>query len=427
MQIDSSYSPALTLPDRSHGHQHGGARAQLLSTSLRASQTQQASIEVLTAEGDRVSLSTHQQQDLSLDRFEARLRTAAGRAHRLDASYSSTSSSSISLQVEGDLNEQELADIHALIEDMDKMGDALLSGTLDTELQLGSSLAFAQGELSFSREVTASVSRESLSLRPGRAQRRAARQAGEVVRRHPPERAPALRTAIPRAADRVFDRLGEIFGQPPAESARAAFKSLLTEELNRAEAQQADAGSEAAAAVKPLRRSILERYFGAPRSDERSDGTSGATAPKPTEVAEGSERQPLGPPDVLDTKKPLGPPEVEERRPLGPPEVLREPPAGPPPEVLDAQEPTEPDEVTVKAPAKPTQDLVDERQPIGPAEVLDVKAPGESTEVDDDDDGVSAAKRLAAELEPHRVLSFEGYAEQVTKGYVRFQSIRATV
>ena len=229
MQIDASSYPSTAA----YGHSFARGQADTLATSIRATRSQQAALEVVTAEGDRVSLTAANREDLSLDRYETQIRTAAGEASRQVESFSLRNTSSFALEVVGDLNEEELADIEQLIQDMEKMGASLLSGTLDTGLQLGSSLAAATGQLSVSEEITASLSRSSRSLGAGRAQRRAARQAGDIVRRQP-ERAQQLQAGLPKIADRVFDRLGDAFGAAPAEAARNAFQSVLGEELRKA-------------------------------------------------------------------------------------------------------------------------------------------------------------------------------------------------
>ena len=227
MQIDSGGA-------HNYSQSFDGGRARGLSTSVQMRRTQQAQLQVVTAEGDIVSLTAGSQQDLSLDRLEARVRTAAGRAVRQTESVAFSDTSSIALEVQGDLNEEELADIRQLLEDMDQMGASLLSGQLEPgALQLGGSLASAEGRLSVSEELSATRVRTGRRLRPGRAQRRAARQAGDIVRQRP-DRAGPLSQALPRVTNRIFDRLAERFGAAPAEAARSAFQSALSEELARA-------------------------------------------------------------------------------------------------------------------------------------------------------------------------------------------------
>ncbi len=294
MQIESNYTPSLSTyggragPEREHAH--GGAsrgRLDTVTTALRASRSQQASLEIVTAEGDRVSLQTQYVADISLDRFEAGLRRATGGARRFEQNFSANVQSSVSLEVEGDLNEEELADIQSLIKDMEQMGASLLTGTLDAGISLGGSLAAAQGQLSYREMVTTSVTRTS--LRPGRAQRQAAREAADIVRRRP-ERAPELKEAVPRAADRVFDRLAKRFGEAPAEAARAAFHSVLGEELARAtETRDAE---DARRVTAPRLRRLLDRYFDGPpvAPEAQSPGIpppldAAAKGPEPTATA----------------------------------------------------------------------------------------------------------------------------------------------
>ena len=345
------------------------------ASSIQARRSQQASIEVVTAEGDRVSLQAGSRLDVSVERYETQLRTAAGRSSTQAERLSIVDSSSLTIEVEGDLNDEELADIQALIEDFERLGSSLLSGTLEPGLQLGGSLASAQGELSVTEEFVASFRQATLAvgrtpeafaprgaevadlidqleiddeddaddlapvqtsgvdpasaaprpvqaaelaeasagvapsapaqaegpatsparpaaaasvvsdegaarsevrdgsparddapvrrrdrgdrrLEPGRIQRQAARRAADIVRRRP-ERADALQAALPRVADRFFDRLARRFGAEPAEAARSAFQTALGEELARA---TAEVGPETTEARSAIRRNPYEAF-----------------------------------------------------------------------------------------------------------------------------------------------------------------------
>ena len=204
MNIDSSASPA------DHGHAFGFQRARSLEASIQAARTQKASLEVVTAEGDRVSLSTAYQQDVSLDRYETTVRTAAGRATQRVQAVSFNSTSSVSLEVEGDLNEQERADIQALIDELEDFGAGLLSGTLDSGFQLGSSLLSAEAELSLTETFEATVKRAALRLQDTQPPRLTERDLEPLILR-PAVIEPRLGPSVPV----TYPAANEDAGAPP--------------------------------------------------------------------------------------------------------------------------------------------------------------------------------------------------------------------
>ncbi len=225
MNVDSS------LPDPRAFHRFKPQSSSTSIASLRSSRQQRAELEVVTAEGDRISLTAMYRDDRSLDRYESQLR-GAGRAigQRIER-LSVERSASVAFEVDGDLNEQERADLRRLVEDIEAMGASLLSGTLEPGLQLGSTLASASGRLSLSESFEARVEQTKAVLSPGRAQRKAADRVSRFLERRP-ERAAALAEALPEVADKIFDRLGDRFGQERADAARSAFQRLLANVLS---------------------------------------------------------------------------------------------------------------------------------------------------------------------------------------------------
>jgi hypothetical protein len=90
-----------------------------------------ANLSILTAEGDRVTLSSSVNTEFLFTQYDAQ---GQSRNFQIDASgqfVEVSGSREISLSVEGDLSDEELADIHDLINSFDEMISDLTSGDGD--------------------------------------------------------------------------------------------------------------------------------------------------------------------------------------------------------------------------------------------------------------------------------------------------------
>ncbi len=109
-----------------HGHAHGH-RNYHETNQLTFNESQNSSITITTDEGDVVSLATSHEQAAFFD-FESR-ENFAGQSMNFTAA--SLESDFFSLSVQGDLNDQELADIYTLMEDLTDIAGNFFSGNLD--------------------------------------------------------------------------------------------------------------------------------------------------------------------------------------------------------------------------------------------------------------------------------------------------------
>ncbi len=124
----------------------GGEAMQYRKASITSTQT--AEIEITTAEGDKVTLSSTLQFEASSESYASY--DQAGRSHgshhhrnggharmhRQDPSTSTNTTSTSSTQkysvsVEGDLSQQELQDIHKALQTLEQASSKMQSGNLD--------------------------------------------------------------------------------------------------------------------------------------------------------------------------------------------------------------------------------------------------------------------------------------------------------
>ncbi len=143
-----------------------GFKSQQFQARAETSTTSQLSF--LTTEGDRVSISAGSESRFSFDSYTAQGLTE-GQAVDIRNQQSNTSlRSDFSLLVEGDLNEQELADIEAFIQTAENLFNNLRSGNVDeaaeTALSLGDLESLSTAALFFRQETTVSLQARSTEL-----------------------------------------------------------------------------------------------------------------------------------------------------------------------------------------------------------------------------------------------------------------------
>lgn len=180
----SFFSPHSFQRSLEGGHRHHPPRhrvgekpqqensAQVSAKSVQASQATSADFNIVTKEGDKVTISGASRYDLSYSTY-----TASGRLNDQSVdvkgeSFSLSASRELSIQVEGDLSEEELRDIRKLIKGSAEILGDFMRGDVDEAfedtLKLGKldSLASFEAELTISRSVSvAQVSAQS-SVRP---------------------------------------------------------------------------------------------------------------------------------------------------------------------------------------------------------------------------------------------------------------------
>ena len=134
----------------------------------RAETSTSSQLSFLTAEGDRVSISAGSESRFSFDSYTAQ-GFAEGQAFDIRNQESSSSlRSDFSLLVEGDLNEQELADIEAFIQTAENLFNNLRSGNAgeaaETALSLSNLETLSTAALFYRQETTVSVAARTTAL-----------------------------------------------------------------------------------------------------------------------------------------------------------------------------------------------------------------------------------------------------------------------
>jgi len=143
-------------------HDPAATRASYQSSRLNwlsVSEEQQADFDIVTAEGDRVTLSSDYRAAASLATYEHLARSDSGYRHIEAQMLDFQMEQEIAVTVEGDLNPQELADIKALVSDLGAMfKEFLASGGEepaggDADFSRLSSLASVQAQFEYSASV----------------------------------------------------------------------------------------------------------------------------------------------------------------------------------------------------------------------------------------------------------------------------------
>ena len=134
----------------------------------RAEKSTTSQLSFLTAEGDRVSISAGSESRFSFDSYTAQGLTE-GQGLDIGHQQSNTSlRSNVSLLVEGDLNEQELADIQAFLQASQELFQELNSGNVDKAVEsafsLGDLESLSTAALFFRQETTISLTARSAEL-----------------------------------------------------------------------------------------------------------------------------------------------------------------------------------------------------------------------------------------------------------------------
>ncbi len=131
----------------------------------RAETSTTSELSFLTAEGDRVSISIGSESRFSFDSYNAQGLTEEQAVNIRNQQSNTSLQSDFSLLVEGDLNEQELADIQAFIQTAQDLFNDLSTGNGgETALSLGDLDTLSTAALFFRQETRVSVAARSTVL-----------------------------------------------------------------------------------------------------------------------------------------------------------------------------------------------------------------------------------------------------------------------
>jgi hypothetical protein len=169
-QCDSSKS------DSNCASQKGVTKASLSETELNAklSQSSSESITIITAEGDKVTISSSSATQVQLSAYDRSGQICQDgncvSVKERGVSLSATSAQSYSFSVEGDLNAEELKDIESAVLSFRKVQEKNISGNTSSDpakemdFSRFQTLQAFQGLASYNRSLEVSASQKSASL-----------------------------------------------------------------------------------------------------------------------------------------------------------------------------------------------------------------------------------------------------------------------
>lgn len=128
---------------------YSGSQISALSTY----QQKNTDITIVTAEGDKVTLSANSQQEASYLTYSSLVRRGGEMTQIQGKSYSMEVNQDFSITIEGDLNEEELQDIQESIKTIDKVMQATLSGNTDQALVMSQSVSDRESISGFSANM----------------------------------------------------------------------------------------------------------------------------------------------------------------------------------------------------------------------------------------------------------------------------------
>ncbi|RJX27017.1 MAG: hypothetical protein C4531_14550 [Desulfurivibrio sp.] len=185
-----------------------GLQKDYQSYSEAMSQRSQADISFTTAEGDVVTLSNYQEQAYAL----ASEKWASPLQQGMNFTTSALSVDAFSFSVQGDLSEEELADIQNLMNDLTSIAEHFFSGNLaaamDQAMNIGDMGSISQLSASFSYQASWSAS-------------------SQITDYHP----------VPASAD-LGDSLADIFAELPEIAEEAHTEEMKYAEMLQAQWQQ---------------------------------------------------------------------------------------------------------------------------------------------------------------------------------------------
>ncbi|MBN1226593.1 MAG: hypothetical protein JXA79_06345 [Deltaproteobacteria bacterium] len=122
-------------------------------TNLSSYQQKNTDITIMTAEGDRVTLSTDSQRQASYLTYSGLACGGGAMAQIQGKSYSMEVNRELSITIEGNLSEEELKDIQKSIKTIDKILHEALSGNTDHALAMTNKVSSMESISSFSASL----------------------------------------------------------------------------------------------------------------------------------------------------------------------------------------------------------------------------------------------------------------------------------
>jgi len=137
-----------------HGFAKGGSNYyESQITNLSSYQQKDTDITIMTAEGDRVTLSTDSQRQASYLTYSSLVRRGGAMAQLQGKSYSMEVNREFSITIEGNLSEEELQDIQKAIKTIDRIIHEALSGNTDHALAMTHDVSSMESISSFSASI----------------------------------------------------------------------------------------------------------------------------------------------------------------------------------------------------------------------------------------------------------------------------------
>lgn len=122
-------------------------------TQVQAETHTSADITLVTAQGDKVTLSTDAMLQAAYTRYDAHGRLQGHRTERHAETFQLASANEISLQVEGDLNDAERADIQQALDTFERFATDFFNGKVDKP----ANRVFDLGNLNTLRSIDATL------------------------------------------------------------------------------------------------------------------------------------------------------------------------------------------------------------------------------------------------------------------------------
>ncbi len=147
-------------PDRHDKRESVGSMTEIAFQSYASRTSHLADIEVRTQEGDIVTISLNELSENSQSELQGKQGNSSLSAYSESSSYSS----SFSLSIEGDLNEDELKSINDLIKKMTKVSDKFFDGNIAGAFKHASKIGFNTEQIAgFSMDLNRERSVQAIS------------------------------------------------------------------------------------------------------------------------------------------------------------------------------------------------------------------------------------------------------------------------
>lgn len=147
-------------------------QVQTNASSLRVSNEKNADMEIVTKEGDKVTLSFSSQASSGYSTYDQKGRLGDSTWSESRRSAYMESETNIEIKIEGNLNEDELKDIMKAAKKLEKAMNKLVNGNMDGAVETlldaanGKTISSMESNLSYSRSMEIEKSFEALSMQP---------------------------------------------------------------------------------------------------------------------------------------------------------------------------------------------------------------------------------------------------------------------